>query len=67
MTVDSIFKDKQTIKNDINEEHNDELQTKLVAFTTLYKPQADSYRLSEVGFIVIEDGWDKQSLLALKQ
>lgn len=67
MTVDSIFKDKQTIKNDINEEHNDELQTKPVAFTTLYKPQADSCRLSEVGFIVIEDGWDKQSLLALKQ
>ncbi|MFK4000046.1 hypothetical protein ACI2I3_01700 [Psychrobacter namhaensis] len=67
MTVDSIFKDKQTIKNDINEEHNDELQTKPVAFTTLYKPQADSYRLSEVGFIVIEDGWDEQSLLNLQQ
>ena len=67
MTVDSSVKDKQTLKNDINEEHNDELQTKPVAFTTLYKPQADRYRLSEVGFIVIEDGWNEQSLLALKQ
>ncbi|NYR10830.1 hypothetical protein [Psychrobacter sp. BI730] len=67
MTVDSSVKDKQTLKNDINEEHNDELQTKPVVFTTLYKPQADSYRLSEVGFIVIEDGWNEQSLLALKQ
>lgn len=66
MTVDSIYKDKQTLKNDINEEHYDELQTKPVAFTTLYKPQADRYRLSEVGFIVIEDGWDEQSLLNLQ-
>ena len=67
MTVDSIYKDKKTLKNDINEEHNDELQTKPVAFITLYKPQADRYRLSEVGFIVIEDGWDEQSLLNLQQ
>lgn len=67
MTADSIFEDKQTIKNDINEERNNELQEKLVAFTALYKPQVDHCRLSEVGFIVIEDGWDEQSLLALKQ
>ncbi|WP_299065601.1 hypothetical protein [uncultured Psychrobacter sp.] len=67
MTVGSSVKDKQTLKNDINEKHNDELQTNSVAFTTLYKPQADSYRLSEVGFIVIKDGWNEQSLLALKQ
>ena len=67
MTVDSIFKDKQTIKNDINEKCNDELQIEAIPLTTLYRPQADSYRLSEVGFILIEDGWDEQSLLALKQ
>ena len=67
MTEDSSVKDKHTLKNDINEEHNDQLQTKPVAFTTLYKPQADRYRLSEVGFIVIEDGWNEQSLLELKQ
>ncbi|AAZ19228.1 hypothetical protein Psyc_1380 [Psychrobacter arcticus 273-4] len=67
MTVDSIFEDKQTLKNDINEECNDELQIKPIPLTTLYRPQADSYRLSEVGFIVIENGWDEQSLLALKQ
>ncbi|WP_201549196.1 hypothetical protein [Psychrobacter sp. Pi2-1] len=67
MTVDSIFKDKQTIKNDINEERNDELQIESIPLATLYTPQSDSYLLSEVGFIVIEDGWDEQSLLALKQ
>lgn len=67
MTVDNIFKDKQTLKKDINEEHNDELQIEPIPLTALYTPQADSYRLSEVEFIVIEDGWDEQSLLALKQ
>ena len=67
MTVDSIFKDKQTLKNDINEEHKDESQIEPIPLATLYTPQSDSYRLSEVGFIVIEDGWNEQSLLALKQ
>ncbi|WP_298980049.1 hypothetical protein [uncultured Psychrobacter sp.] len=67
MTADSSVKDKQTIKNKINVERSDELQTKPVVFTTLYKPQANCYRLSEVGFVVIEDGWDEQSLLNLQQ
>ncbi|MCG3858819.1 hypothetical protein [Psychrobacter sp. Ps2] len=67
MTADSIFKDKQTIKNDINEERSNELQIEHIPLTTLYTPQADSYLLSEVGFIVIEDGWDEQSLLNLQQ
>ncbi|MBI0426213.1 hypothetical protein [Psychrobacter sp. NG27] len=67
MTVDSIFKNKQTIKNDINEERNNELQIEPIPLSTLYRPQSDSYLLSEVGFIVIEDGWNEQSLLALKQ
>ena len=67
MTVDSIFTDKQTIKNDINEERSDELQIEPIPLAVLYTPQSDSYRLSEVGFIVIEDCWDEQSLLALKQ
>ena len=67
MTVDSIFKDKQTIKNDINEKCNDELQIEPIPLATLYTPQSDSYLLSEVGFIVIEDGWDEQSLLNLQQ
>lgn len=67
MTADSIFKDKQTLKNDINEEHNDELQIETIPLATLYTPQSDSYLLSEVGFIVIEDGWDEQSLLNLQQ
>lgn len=67
MTADSIFTDKQTTKNDINEERSDELQIKPIPLATLYTPQADSYLLSEVGFIVIEDGWNEQLLLALKQ
>jgi len=67
MTVDSSIKNKQTIKNDINEEHNDELQIEPIPLATLYKPQSDSYLLSEVGFIAIEDGWDEQSLLNLQQ
>lgn len=67
MTANSIFKDKQTIKNDINEERSDELQIKPIPLATLYTPQSDSYLLSEVGFIVIEDGWDEQSLLNLQQ
>ena len=67
MRVDSSVKDKQTIKNDINEEHNDELQIEPIPLATLYTPQSDSYLLSEVGFIVIEDGWDEQSLLNLQQ
>ena len=67
MTADSSVKDKQTLKNDINEEHNDELQIEPIPLATLYRPQADSYHLSEVGFIVIEDGWDEQSLLNLQQ
>ena len=67
MTVDSIFKDKQTIKNDINEKCNDELQIEPIPLATLYTPQSDSYLLSEVGFIVIEDCWDEQSLLNLQQ
>ena len=67
MTVDSICTDKQTIKNDINEERSDELQIKPIPLATLYTPQSDSYLLSEVGFIVIEDGWDEQSLLNLQQ
>ncbi|AMT97237.1 MULTISPECIES: hypothetical protein [Psychrobacter] len=67
MTVDSIFKNKQTLKNDIKKECNDELQIEPIPLATLYRPQADSYHLSEVGFIVIEDGWDEQSLLNLQQ
>ncbi|MGP4733806.1 MULTISPECIES: hypothetical protein [unclassified Psychrobacter] len=67
MTVDSSVKDKQTLKNDINEERNDELQIEPIPLTTLYALQSDSYLLSEVGFIVIEDGWDEQSLLNLQQ
>lgn len=67
MTADSSVKDKQTIKNDINEERSNELQIEHIPLTTLYTPQADSYLLSEVGFIVIEDGWDEQSLLNLQQ
>jgi len=67
MTVDSSIKNKQTIKNDINEEDNDELQIEPIPLATLYTPQSDSYLLSEVGFIIIEDGWNEQSLLALKQ
>lgn len=67
MTVDSIFKNKQTIKNDINEKCNDELQIEPIPLTALYTPQADNYLLSEVGFIVIEDCWDEQSLLNLQQ
>ncbi|WP_372885591.1 hypothetical protein [Psychrobacter sp.] len=67
MTADSIFKDKQTTRNDINEERSDELQIESIPLATLYTPQSDSYLLSEVGFIVIEDGWNEQSLLALKQ
>lgn len=67
MTANSIFEDKQTIKNNIRKEHNDELQIEPIPLATLYTPQVDSYLLSEVGFIVIEDGWDKQSLLNLQQ
>ena len=67
MTVDSSVKDKQTLENDINEEHNDELQIEPIPLATLYRPQSDSYLLSEVGFIVIEDGWAEQSLLNLQQ
>lgn len=67
MTTDSVFEDKESITNNIAQEPNTELQAKPVAFTTLYRPQADNYLLSEVGFLVIEDGWDEQSLLALKQ
>lgn len=67
MTVDITFKDKQTLKNDINKEHSDEPQIKPTAFATLYMPQADNYGLSEVGFVVIEDGWKQQSLLDLQQ
>ena len=67
MTVDSSVKDKQTIENGINEEDNDELQIEPIPLATLYTPQSDSYLLSEVGFIVIEDGWDEQSLLNLQQ
>ncbi|MBP3945930.1 hypothetical protein [Psychrobacter sp. K31L] len=67
MTADSIFEDKQTLKNDIKKEGNDAFQASPVVFTTLYKPQVENYLLSEVGFIVIEDGWDEQSLLDLQQ
>jgi len=67
MTVDSSVKDKQTLKNGINEEHNDEFQIEPIPLATLYRPQSGNYRLSEVGFIVIEDGWDEQSLLNLQQ
>ncbi|MGE6343213.1 hypothetical protein [Psychrobacter sp. NPDC078929] len=67
MTVDSSVKDKQALKSDINEERNDELQIEPIPLATLYRPQSDSYLLSEVGFIVIEDGWDEQSLLNLQQ
>ncbi|WP_420229152.1 hypothetical protein ACOBWA_09165 [Psychrobacter sp. ER1] len=67
MTVDSIFKDKQTLKNDIKKECNDALQIEPIPLATLYTPQSNSYLLSEVGFIVIEDGWDEQSLLNLQQ
>lgn len=67
MTANSIFEDKQTVKNNIRKEHNDELQIEPIPLATLYTPQVDHYRLSEVGFIVIEDGWDEQSLLNLQQ
>ena len=67
MTVDSIFKDKQSLESDIKKECNDELQIEPIPLATLYTPQSNSYLLSEVGFIVIEDGWDEQSLLNLQQ
>lgn len=64
---DSSVKDKQALKNGINEERSDEFQIVPIPLFTLYRSQADSYRLSEVGFVAIEDGWNEQSLLALKQ
>lgn len=67
MRVDSSVKDKQATKNDINEERSNELQIEPIPLTALYTPQADNYLLSEVGFIVIEDGWNEQSLLNLQQ
>lgn len=67
MTADSISTDKQTIRNDINEKCNDELQIEAIPLATLYTSKSDSYLLSEVGFIVIEDDWDEQSLLNLQQ
>jgi len=67
MTVDNFFKDKQTLKNDINKEHSDEPQIKPTAFATLYTPQTDNYCLFDVGFVVIADGWRQESLLDLKQ
>ncbi|WP_201634054.1 leucine-rich repeat domain-containing protein [Psychrobacter immobilis] len=51
----------------MNKYHNENLYIEHMAFTTLYAPQADNYYLSEVGFVVIEDGWRQQSLLDLKQ
>lgn len=56
MTVDSSIKNKQTLKKDINEEYDDEPQIEPISLATLYMPQADSYLLSKVGFIIIEDG-----------
>lgn len=66
MTVDSISKDKQSLTSNIAQELNDEFQIQPIPFATLYTPQADNYPLSEVGFVVIDDGWNEKSLLALK-
>ncbi|MGP5437404.1 leucine-rich repeat domain-containing protein [Psychrobacter alimentarius] len=51
----------------MNKYLNGNLYIERMAFTTLYTPQAANYGLSEVGFVVIEDGWEQQSLLDLKQ
>jgi len=42
------------------------LWIKSIPFTMLYKPLADYYRLSDVGFFVIDDGWSEKSLIDLK-
>ena len=45
---------------------DNELWLRNVPLTTLYTPSTDEYSLSEFGFFVIEDGWNKESLVDLK-
>ncbi|MBF2719686.1 hypothetical protein IP510_07315 [Psychrobacter sp. NG254] len=66
MTVNSISKDQESLTNNIAQEPDNELRIKPISFTMLYTLQAGDYRLSEVGFIIIDDGWSENSLLDLK-
>lgn len=67
MTANSTSNCSESLTNNIVQEADNELQKKRESFIVLYKPHKEISVLSEVGFIIIEDGWDEQSLLALKQ
>ncbi len=67
MTTNSTSNCSESLTNNIAQEADNKLQKKRVTFTALYKPHKEISVLSEVGLIVIEDCWDEESLLALKQ
>ena len=67
MTANSTSNCSESLTNNIVQEADNELQKKRESFIALYRPHKEISVLSEVGFIVIEDGWDEKSLLALKQ
>ncbi|WP_201603062.1 hypothetical protein [Psychrobacter submarinus] len=67
MTANSTSNCSESLTNNIVQEADNKLQKKRKSFVALYRPHKEISVLSEVGFIVIEDGWDEQSLLALKQ
>ena len=67
MTANSTSNCSESLTNNIVQEADNELQKKRESFIALYRPHKEISVLSEVGFIIIEDGWDEQSLLALKQ
>lgn len=45
---------------------NNELWIKNILFTKLYTPQMSEYELSDFGFFLTSDNWDKKALIDLK-
>lgn len=46
---------------------DNELWIKNISFTKLYMPQMSEYDLSEFGFFLVNDDWDENKLIDLKQ
>lgn len=51
----------------IEKYRNNELWIKNITFTKLYTPHMSEYDLSEFGFFLVNDDWDENKLIDLKQ
>lgn len=59
--------DDEKLSTNLSEKHRDKrVWTEGLPLTSLYSPTTSEYGLAKCGFFIIDEGWDKKSLVELK-